>query len=197
MNVISFYRDQKMADHTGVSHLIFFLLSFLKKGDQMIKKISCTVLILSSMALYAQEVKVFVHLLPAGSFEAISKNIKGEAKKNPDGSVMAEKVSILIKSLKTDIDLRDEHFWKHLNSEKFPKITLSSVKGKNGKAKGQLEIGGLKKPVDINYKEIGKKIMAKFSVNSYEYKLPVVNYMGVGVDKMVEIEAEIPFIVTQ
>lgn len=69
----------------------------------------------------------------------------------PEGNVIkqgeefsADKISISIESLKTGIDLRDEHTWKHLNTSKHPKAILSEVKGRGGKATGSLEVNGIK-----------------------------------------------------
>lgn len=140
----------------------------------------------------AQSLKMHVNLSPAGSFDAVSDKLKGEAIKTKDGGVEAKKISILIHSLKTDIDLRDEHFWKHLDSTKHSKAVLSDVKGKGGKATGILEVAGVKKPVEINYEEKGSALVAHFQVKNSEYKLPAVNYMGVGVEDNITGEAVIP-----
>jgi polyisoprenoid-binding protein YceI len=98
-----------------------------------------------------------------------------------------------IKSMKTGIDLRNEHFWKHLNHEKHPKAVLSNIVGKDGKATGTLEVAGVKKPVTITYTEQGNLITAKFKVNATDYKLPKAQYMGVGVQDSVEGEVQLPF----
>jgi hypothetical protein len=133
-----------------------------------------------------------VQLNPAGSFQATSDSLQGSlVKKN--GLFSADEIIVNVKSLKTGIDLRDQHFWKHLNFEKFNKVVISNLKGQNGKATAQLEVAGVKKPVTISYKEDGTNIVAKFKVKSHDFKLPPADYMGIGVEDEVEGEVTMPF----
>src|SRR5665647_3697048 len=113
-----------------------------------------SLLFISSLSAFAEsKLTLNVGLNPAGSFQANTEKVKGNIIKNKDGSFKAGKISVLISSLKTGIDLRDEHLWKHLKYDLFPKATLSDIQGKNGKATGNLEIGGIKKSVVIEYLE--------------------------------------------
>lgn len=155
----------------------------------MLKGIIFLILCFLSSITFAHTLTLNVTLHPMGSFQAISDKLKGEVKKLPDGSIEAKKISVAITSLKTDIDLRDEHLWKYLHPEKNPKVTLLNVKGKQGKAHGQLEVNGISRPIEITYTEKGDVISAKFLVKTNEFKLPAAEYMGVGVDKKVEGEA--------
>ncbi len=133
-----------------------------------------------------------VTLTPAGSFQAVSNKAKGNVIKTGD-SFTADKISVSIESFKTGIDLRDEHTWKHLNSTKHPKAILSDVKGQGGKATGQLEVNGVKKPVNISYSVAGADINAKFSVKASDFGLPPKEYLGVGVGDTVTVEAVLPY----
>lgn len=150
-------------------------------------------LFLFSLSAFAEgKIAVNVSLSPAGSFQAVSKKIKGDLLRTGD-VFKADKLSVSIESLKTGIDLRDEHFWKHLNSNKHSKATLWNVLGQNGRGKAELEVNGVKKPVAITYKVSGQEIEAKFSVNASDFKLPKAEYLGVGVDDKVNVEATIPY----
>lgn len=151
------------------------------------------VLVASFSAFAGNKLALNVELSPAGSFQATSDKVKGNIVKQKDGSISADKLSVSIKSMKTGIDLRNEHFWKHLNAEKHPKVILSDIKGKDGKATGQLEVSGIKKLIDITYTEQGSDINAKFSVKPSIFKLPKAQYLGVGVEDLVQGEVTLPF----
>lgn len=148
--------------------------------------------IFSVSVMAGGKVVLFVTLSPAGSFQAVSSKAKGNVIKQGD-SFTADKISVSIESLKTGIDLRDEHTWKHLNSSKHPKAILTKVKGEGGKAVGTLEVNGVKKPVSMTYKVAGSDINAKFSVKASDFKLPKAEYLGVGVNDVIVIEATLPY----
>ncbi len=132
---------------------------------------------------------VKVALSPAGSFEAKSDKVKGEVKK--DGAKFsAENLWVKIDELKTGIDLRDEHFHKHLNSEKISKITFSQVTAADGKGSGTLTVSDVKKVVPFTYKmNSPTKLEATIKVKNSDFKLKDENYMGIGVVDDVEIVA--------
>lgn len=155
--------------------------------------ISLFALLLSFSVFAKKEVKLYVSLTPAGSFEATSEKLKGNVIKKGN-MVMADKLWVSIESLKTGIDLRDEHFWKHLNSSKHPKAVLTNVKGENGKAQGVLELNGVKKPVVIAYAEKDGDVVAKFNVKASSFNLKKAEYLGVGVSDDVKIEATYPIV---
>ncbi len=140
-------------------------------------------------ASFAHEVAVKITLWPAGGFEAKSAKLKGEVKK--EGNKMtAENLWVKVEELTTGITLRDEHFHKHLNSEKYPKITLTQVSAENGKGTGFLTVNEIKQPVTFTYKNSGpKKLEATFKVKASAFKLPPAKYMEIGVDDDVEIVA--------
>lgn len=159
------------------------------------RKLTFTVLLLSlSSAAFAEnKVVVSVSLTPAGSFQATSTKLKGNLVKEKS-QFLADKLSISLESFKTGIDLRDEHFWKHLDpSKKFPKITLSDIKSTGTTATAQLEVNGIKKPVSINFSEKGKEVIAKFTVKASSFNLAKAEYLGVGVNDDVTVEANIEF----
>lgn len=160
----------------------------------MKKTIFTAFVLAASLSSYAgNKLALNVELSPAGSFQATTDKVKGDIIKNKDGSVTAKQLTVNIKSMKTGIDLRNEHFWKHLNFEKHPKAVLSDIKGKDGKATGQLEVAGVKKPIEMTYSEEGNNIHAKFKVRASDYKLPTAQYMGVGAADDVQGEVSLPF----
>ncbi|HXH75001.1 MAG TPA: YceI family protein [Bacteriovoracaceae bacterium] len=151
-------------------------------------------LALSSFLAFADgSITLSVGLTPAGSFQAVSKKPKGNLIKRGN-TFTADKISVSIESFKTGIDLRDEHFWKHLNSAKHAKAVLTNIKAQDGKGTGMLEVNGVKKPVNVSYSVKGEEVVASFSVKASDFSLPKATYLGVGVNDSVQIQATIPFI---
>lgn len=149
-------------------------------------------LLLSSLNVFAEEkITLFVGLTPAGSFSAVSKKPKGNVIKE-NNIFTADKISVSIESFKTGIDLRDEHFWKHMQSAKQPKATITELKAQGGRGTANLELNGIKKPIVITYVEKGQEVEAKFKVKASDFSLPKAEYLGVGVDNDVAVEATLP-----
>lgn len=157
------------------------------------KLIVALFLLVSSLSAFAKaKVSIFVSLSPAGSFTAVSEKPKGNLFKQGD-AFTADKISVTIESFKTGIDLRDEHFWKHLNSTKHDKAVLTNLKAANGRATAELEVNGVKKPVSIAYTVAGEEVTAKFSVKASQFSLAKAEYLGVGVEDDVKVEAVLPY----
>jgi polyisoprenoid-binding protein YceI len=155
------------------------------------KFLSMIILSFSLSSVFAHEVTVKISLSPAGGFEAKSAKLKGEVKK-VGSQFTAENLWVKIEELETGISLRDEHFHKHLNFEKFPKISLSKVVAAEGKGTGTLTVNEIKSPVSFTYKNISdKKIEASLKVKASDFKLKPAKYMEIGVDDVVEIMAVI------
>ena len=157
----------------------------------MKKLITLSLLVFSTFTMAENKIILNVGLSPAGSFQATSLKPKGDLKKNGN-TFTADKIIVSIESFKTGIDLRDEHFWKHMKSSTQPKATLSNLKAANGKAIAQLEVNGIKKPIQITYKEVGNEVHADFTVKASDFKLPKAEYLGVGVsnDVLVNVVLE-------
>lgn len=157
------------------------------------KHIVALCLLVSSFSVFAKaKISIFVSLSPAGSFTAVSEKPKGNLFKQGE-SFTADKISVTIESLKTGIDLRDEHFWKHLNSTKHDKAILTNLKASGGKATADLEVNGVKKPVGITYKVAGEEVIAAFAVKASQFGLAKAEYLGVGVEDTVKVEAVLPY----
>lgn len=156
------------------------------------KTIIAAAILVVSFSSFANKITLNVTLSPAGSFQAVSNKAKGNVIKEGD-SFTADKISVNIETFKTGIVLRDEHTWRHLNSSKYPKAVLSKVSGKDGKATAILDVNGVKKPVSIAYKVAGQDINANFSVKASEFGLSKAEYLGVGVNDLINVEAVLPY----
>jgi polyisoprenoid-binding protein YceI len=151
------------------------------------------VALMSFIALAETQVTLYITLTPAGSFNAVNKKVKGNLIKK-DGAFTTDKLSLNIENFKTGIDLRDEHLWKHLQASKQPKATLTDLKATAGKGTANLEVAGVKKPINLVYAEKGTEVVAKFQVKASDFALPAAQYLGVGVDDLIKVEAIIPFV---
>jgi polyisoprenoid-binding protein YceI len=137
----------------------------------------------------ASDVLVKMSLSPAGSFEATTAKLHGELTKTGE-KYTADNIWVKTDDLKTGIDLRDEHFHKHLNSEKFPKITFTNVSAEGGKGSGTMTVCGVSNKVDFTYKPVTpKQLKANFKVKPSAFKLPEAKYLEIGVDDDVEVVA--------
>lgn len=143
------------------------------------------------LAADSKGVDVTVNLSPAGSFHIQSKKVKGKLNKKGD-TFTAKELSVKIKSLKTGIELRDDHMKKRLAPEKHPSIIVSDVIAKNGKGKGKITIKGIKKAFSFNYKTNAKLMMADFTLDLNHFKVKDLKYMGVGAKNIVHVKANIP-----
>jgi hypothetical protein len=167
-------------------------MGFEKKQQRKIMKILFLFLLVSFSVFAESKLTLNVQLNPAGSFQATSEKLKGDlVKKN--GVFSAEKIVVKVETLKTGMDLRDEHFWKHMNYTKYAEAILSNLVGQNGKATAQLEVAGVKKSVQISYKEDGSTIVGQFKVLAHDFKLPQAEYLGIGVEDEVEGEVKMTF----
>jgi hypothetical protein len=147
----------------------------------------------ASVSCFAEDKITFsVTLSPAGSFQAVSKKPKGNLIKE-NGAFTADKITVSIESFKTGIELRDEHLWKHMQSAKHPKATVSELKAKDGKGTATLEINGIKKSFNLSFVEKGQEVEAKFKLKASDFALPKAEYLGVGVDDIVGVEVTLPY----
>lgn len=157
------------------------------------KLIMSMIVLMSSFSVFAEDkVSLFVSLTPAGSFTAVSKKPKGNLIKE-NGAFTSDKISVTIESFKTGIELRDEHLWKHMQSAKNPKAMISDLKASGGKGTATLEVNGIKKPVTFSYAEKGTDMEAKFELKASDFAMPKAEYLGVGVEDKVKIEATLAF----
>lgn len=143
-----------------------------------------------SFSIFAQTAKVDVQLFPAGSFEAKGK-VVGALKKSK-GMLVGQNIKVPVKSLKTGIELRDDHLQKRLLPQKHPDVILLKAKAKGGKGVGLLSVAGKKKKFQFTYQEKGGKALCKFKLSLKEFDIKDIMYMGVGVEDEVTIVASVP-----
>jgi hypothetical protein len=154
-----------------------------------INRLIAIALIAISTNSFAHQLQVNVSLSPAGNFEAKNLKLKGEIKFEKD-TYTADNLWVKVEDFTTGIDLRDEHFKKHFNPSKNPKLTLSKVVAKDEKGTGILNVNGVDQKIEFTYKIENKKtIIAKFTTSNALFKLPEAKYMGIGVNDDVEIIA--------
>lgn len=141
--------------------------------------------------LAAKEISVYVTFSPSGSFKAVSEDFSGRVI-SKEGKVFAKKVKVRVKSFKTGVGLRDEHFQKHLKGKKHPQIYITNVSGEKGTASGDIYVAGIKKSIKMKYKIKNGLLLASFSLNTQDFKLKKVKYLGLGVNENVKISVEMP-----
>lgn len=167
------------------------------KGDKMKLLIIFTLLLQANISFALNKsISIDVELSPAGSFKIKSNRIKGKVYLK-DGSLEANDIKILVKNLKTGIDLRDEHLKKKLGIENDPKAALNliSAQGKNGTGKGIFKVLGKTQQSTFTYKKVGNsEIAASFTLSLKEFGIDGVSYMGIGVQDIVTINITLPYI---
>ncbi len=140
---------------------------------------------------FAQEATVSVKLKPAGSFKAVTKNVKGYVIQNGN-SFEAKEIQVGLNDLDSGIDLRTQHMKNYLEIDKFPNATLISAKGKDGIGEGLIQIRGKTKAISGTYKVEGKKIIAEFPLSLSDFEITGISYMKIGVDDKVNVVVSLP-----
>jgi polyisoprenoid-binding protein YceI len=143
---------------------------------------------------FANEVRVQVTLRPAGSFIARSSALAVKGTAAADGAAVSATDLVLdLDSLKTGIDLRDQHMRKkYFETDKYPQALLKSATGKDGQFTGELTLHGVTKPVRGTYTLQGEKLLAKFATKLTDFNIAQPKYLGVGVEDDVQVEVELP-----
>lgn len=151
---------------------------------------------LISGAIASTKLSIDVDLSPAGSFTITSKKIKGKVYIDNKGEISAKKIKIPVKSLKTGIELRDNHLKKKLGyeSDKKAVLLLVEARGSNGKGKAKFVVLNKKQTVDFTYKKLPEKSgEANFSLKLDTFGISGISYMGVGVKNIVNVKVNLPF----
>lgn len=136
----------------------------------------------------ASSMNAKVELTPMGSFEVKTKRIRGAVIKKGD-TLQAANIEIPVRSLSSDNETRDNHLKEKLNMVKFPNIVLKKAVGKGGKGQAIIEMAGASQKVPFQYQEKGKEVEVKFQISLKTYGISGINYMGVGVQDIVKIDA--------
>ncbi|MGB0452881.1 MAG: YceI family protein [Bacteriovoracaceae bacterium] len=136
----------------------------------------------------ASEVVLKVDLSPVGDFNATTTKTRGRIIQKGD-KLLAKKLSVNVRNLKTGVKLRDEHLHKKLRFKKYKQIELLNVSASNGKGVGTLKVMGKKKKVKLRYKLKKNKVEAEFKFKLSDFGITGVEYMGVGVQDEAIVQA--------
>lgn len=112
------------------------------------------------------------------------------------------KITVPLGEVKTGIGLRDKHLKRALETDKFPDATLVVERSKlsfpendktvTGKAKGQLTLHGVTKPLEFSYKALRTgsdfHVQALASVDIRDHDVEVPCYLGVCVEPTVKLK---------
>lgn len=142
---------------------------------------------------FANQLEIAISLSPAGSFVAKSEQVRveGELQVSAQGFT-AKNISMPIGSLKTGIELRDEHMKKkYFEMGQFPKANLIEGQGTGGRFQGKLEVHGVVHPINGTYQASGKSLEAQFKCKLSDFKIKEAKYMGVGVDDEVTVSVKL------
>ncbi|MCP3931548.1 MAG: YceI family protein [Bacteroidetes bacterium] len=152
--------------------------------------------LISSAIASTKNLSIDVALSPAGSFTITSSKIKGKVYIDNNGEISAKNIKVPVKTLKTGIELRDNHLKKKLGYEKDKKAVLLLVeaKGVNGKGKAKFRVLNKEQIVDFTYKKVSEKLgEAIFSLKLDTFGISGISYMGVGVKNTVNVKVKLPF----
>ena len=120
--------------------------------------------------------------------------------------VLNGEFSFQLKTLKTGIELRDDHLKnKYLEVDKYPTATLkiSDLKlPENLKYgftfKGTLNLHGVDQPIEgtafVSTDSESKKISADFTIKLSQFKIEIPNFKGITVAEEVQIKVEAPVV---
>lgn len=148
-------------------------------------------LFLFSVITQAQPVEVEVKVSPVGSFTAHTSEIEGVVTQN-NNKYIADLVKVKTSTLKTGIELRDEHLIEKLQAAQFPEIILVHAEGEDGKGIGTLKIKGIEKKIEGSYVVKHEKLIAEFKISLKDFKIDKIKYLGVGVKDELNIKVELP-----
>lgn len=154
------------------------------------------VILNQSFAQAAIGVSVECKISPgSATFKAETKSVLGKAILNSDKSVMVENISVDLKSLTTDMSLRDDHMKnKYLEVDKFPEAILTIAKGKDDVGEGKIRIRGIEKDVKGTFKIINEnELQAVFDLNLSDFDIKGIRHLGIGVKDVVKVTATIPY----
>ncbi len=157
------------------------------------KKALLLFLMMTTGLLYAESkgITVDVSLSPAGSFQIKSTKVRGNVTK-AGGKISGKDINVSVKSLKTGIELRDEHMHKRLDPKNHKKIIIEQAIGAKGNGVAIINIKGIRKKIKFTYKEMGSMVKANFKLSLKDYKISDLRYMGVGVEDEISVTALVP-----
>ena len=163
------------------------------------KKITLVLVMLTATlwslnAFSAGEVVISVELFPVGSFEIKSTVIKGGKLRKKGDKFIVKNIYVPNSSLKTGIELRDEHTQKRLGKND---VIVERAVGRDGEGRGDIVINAVKKRFKFTYEDKEGTIEAKFQLSLEEFNISEINYLGVGVEDEINVRVNLPYIVSK
>ena len=156
--------------------------------------------LISSLAFASsKQVTIDVSLYPVGSFTVESKDIEGTLTKLKDNNLFTgDELKVPVASLKTGIELRDEHMRERMRHKKHSYVLIKEIKAEKGKGTAKVSIGGISSSVDFTYKTQNASVAegyveVSFPLDLTTYKIEDINYKGIGVEDEVSIKAIVPY----
>lgn len=152
--------------------------------------------LISSLAIASsKQVTIDVSLYPVGSFTVESNDIEGTLTKLKDQDIFtANELKVPVASLKTGLDLRDEHMRERMRHKEHKHVIISNIKAEKGKGTAKVTIGGISSSVDFTYKPQSEGyIEVSFPLDLTKYKIEDINYKGIGVEDEVSIKAIVSY----
>lgn len=151
-----------------------------------------TSLLLVANAQAKPEATLTFKMSPMGSFIATTSEVKGFAKM-VGTKVIGEGISVPISGLDAGMPVRTKHMKeKYLEMEKYPEAKLIKAEGENGKGTGIIEVHGVQKPIQGEYKIEKDELVAEFTVKINEHGIAKVNYLKLGVKDEVKVMVRVP-----
>ncbi len=143
---------------------------------------------------YAAETPVKVKVpLTVGSFDLTAAKVIGSGEKK-GGVYTAKEIKVKVDDMTTGQPLRDKHTKEHLESAKYPFITVSDIKASGGSGTAKITVKGITKEIKFIYKDAGPgKATADFKLNLKDFKFSGISYLGVGVEDEVQVTATLPY----
>ena len=138
-----------------------------------------------------KKLDIQIELSPAGSFQIESKRFKGGRITKEGNSFIVENIYVPVKTLKSGMDLRDEHIRTRLQNEN---IVVVSAKGKDGQGTGVIIIRNIESKFNFTFEVLSENfIKAKFQLSLEDFQVPDLSYMGISVRDKVEVAVTLPF----
>ena len=155
------------------------------------KRIILLAICLCPITAFSQSMNAKVELNPVGSFEVTTKTIRGSVSKK-DGKLVAQNIRIPVRNLTSSNETRDHHLKEKLEMKKNPNIIIEKAIGINSKGTALIKLRGVSKKVSFNYTQSASKVDVSFKLNLKEFGISGINYMGVGVQDIVNVTATLP-----
>lgn len=138
---------------------------------------------------YANELSITGNINPAGVLSIESNQLFGHVVYNPtDSTYMSSYIFVPIKSLKSNIELRDEHIANYLSEKKIRNLVMTEMLAKEKIGRGKISVNGIEKKIDFTVKHSGANITSEFKLRLSDFKLKRPTFMGISLDDEILIK---------